>query len=66
MNDKISDIRIFDILSVVKTRIKEGSVSSNKCRESSAFAYKTAGKTIYRQDGKPSVLSDPSHIVFLP
>jgi len=66
VNDKISDIRIYDILSVVKTRIKEGTVASNKCRDSSAFAYKTAGKTIYRQDGRASVLSDPSHLVFLP
>lgn len=66
MNDeKIASLRIFDVLAVVKTNIKKGVDAENRSRKTSAFAYKTAGKTIYRQNGN-CILSDPSHIVFLP
>ena len=63
--EKISNIKILDILAVVKTNMKQGTVGGNKKRETSAFAYKTTGKTVYNQNGTTTV-SDSGHIVFLP
>ena len=63
--EKILNIRITDILSVVKTTIKASTKSENRNRKSSGFALKTAGRTTYFQNGK-SIISDPHHIVFLP
>ena len=64
-SQKILNIRIDDIISVIRTTIKASTKSENKNRKSSAFVFKSAGKTTYFQNGK-SILSDPSHIVFLP
>ncbi len=66
MNDEnILSLRILDVLAVVKTDIKKGVVAENRSRKTSAFAYKTAGKTVYNQNGS-TILSDPFRIVFLP
>ena len=64
-NKKIHSLRIFDIIAVVKTNVKEGVAAANRCRKTSAFAYKTTGKTVYNQNGT-NIPSDPAHIVFLP
>lgn len=64
-NEKILSIKILDVLSVVKTNIKQGTQSGNKNRETSAFAFKTEGKTVYVQNNT-KIISDPNHLIFLP
>ncbi len=64
-DEKILELRILDVLTVVKTNIKKGIVAENRSRKTSAFAYKTTGKTTYNQNDV-TILSDPYHLVFLP
>ena len=64
-DEAILSLQILNVLAVVKTDIKQGVAAENKSRKTSAFAYKTAGKTVYEHKGS-LIVSDPSHIVFLP
>lgn len=66
MRDEIlQTLAVTQLHGVVQIQVREGSRKYRSNRESSAFAVKKSGKTIYQQNGVKTV-SDASHVVFLP